>query len=282
MALIDNISDFNKFVTVSSDFDSSKLLKYAQKAERKVIRMIGKSKFTEIENAPFEDETRQLLCEYVANQGLYLGLSGFVLNITGFGVFTNATSDAVRAEWWQVRDLKRDLAQFSFTALDEALELIGVENNDLLKDLWVTSTAQFNKVYNINNSTQTFLALLPFIREAQDEFLSSTLGNCANHSFTEAQKELIRAALVNLAVSKAATSGAFSFDSNAMLLRIEVLPWEKVEKIEQSAIEKFQSDRFNIAMGYLNQISKLVKELPCYQPTPIKSEILKKDSGLFL
>lgn len=282
MALINNISNFNKYITVSSDFDLNKLLKYAKKAERKVIKIIGSTKFTEIEQKADTDETRILLCEYVANMGLYYGLSGFVLNVTSYGVFTNATSDAVRAEWWQVRDLKRDLAQFAFSALDDALNEIGIDNNNILEGLWVTTVAQFDRVYNINGSSQTFLSLIPFMREIQDQFIAGTLGDCAGYSFSDEQKELIRAAIVNLTISRAATSGAFSIEGNAVVLRIEVLPWEKVEKVEQAAIQRFQTDRYNVGMGYLNKVLAFVKELPCYEKREFKSDIEKLKSGLYL
>lgn len=282
MALINNIADFNKYITVSSDFDLNKLLKYVKKAERKIIKIIGSTKFTEIEQKVDTDETRILLCEYVANMGLYYGLSGIVLNITSYGVFTNATSDAVRAEWWQVRDLKRDLAQFAFSALDDALNEIGIDDNEILEGLWVTNVAQFDRVYNVNGSSQTFLSLIPFMREIQDQFIASTLGDCAGYNFTDEQKELIRAAIVNLTISRAATSGAFSIEGNAVVLRIEVLPWEKVEKVEQAVIQRFQTDRYNVGMGYLNQVLKFVKELPCYQAHEFMSNIEKKDSGLYL
>lgn len=282
MALIENINEFNKYITVSSGFDLEKLLKYAKKAERKIIQIIGQEKFNEIENAPTVDETRILLCEYSANMGLYYGLSGFVLNITSYGVFTNNTSDSVQAEWWQVRDLKRDLIQFAFSSLDEALNIIGIDDNNITDGLWVSTVKQFDRVFNINGSSQTFLSLIPFMREVQDQFISATLGDCADYNFTDKQKELIRAAIVNLTIARAATSGAFSIEGNAVVLRIEVLPWEKVEKIEQTAIEKFQTDRFNVGMGYLNKVLSFVKELPCYSQKNFKSDIEKLKSGLYL
>lgn len=282
MALINNISDFNKYVTVASDFDNDKLVKYAKKAERNIIKLIGKTKFDEIVNEDEDDEERLLLCEYVANMGLSYALPALVINITSFGTFTNKTTNSEPAAWWQIKDLNRSLLTFAFTALDDALQLIGIEDTEILKGLFVTSVSQFEQVFSISGSSQTFLSLLPFIREVQDQFLRATLGDCYDYSFTPEQKKLIRAAIINLALSRAATSGSFSVEANAFILRFEVLPWEKLEKIEQSALEAFKTDRYNVGMGYLNQVLKFVKDLPCYVPKSYTSEIERKKSGLYL
>lgn len=282
MPLITTLTDFNKYVTVSSDFDDEKFLKYTRRAERKIVKLIGADKYDEFVDGDPEDPTRELLCEYAANMGLSYALPAFVLNITGHGVFTNATTDSQRAEWWQVKDLNRSLLKFAFEALDDALADIEDIDTELTAGLFVTSADQFDKVYSIGGSFQTFLSLLPFIREVQEQYLKATLGDCFDHAFTKEQKELIRAAVINLALSKAAVSGGFQLESNAMLLKIEVMPWEKVEKLEQSALERFQNDRYNIGMGYLNAVLKFTKELPCYTENPAVSEIRKKPSGLYL
>lgn len=279
MALIENITDFNKYVTVAADFDDDKLLKYSKKAERNIIKIIGQAAFDNVEE---ETPAHTLLCEYVANLGLSYALPALVINITSYGTFTNTTTDTQRAEWWQLKDLNRTLLKFAFNALDDALQEIGLEDNDLLADLFVSSVAQFDRVFSIGGSAQTFLSLISFLREAQDQYLRATLGDCYTAEFTESQKYLIRAALVNLALSKAATSGSFSIEANGILLRYEVLPWERVEKTEQSALEKFKIDRYNIGMGYLNQVLQFATQMPCYQINKFESEIERKKSGLYL
>lgn len=282
MPLINTLSDFNKYVTVSSDFENAKFLKYTSMAERNVIKLIGKTKYDEIVLEDETNETRRLLCEYSANMGLSYALPAFVLNITPMGVFTNATTDSQRAEWWQMKDLNRSLLKFAFTALDDALEIIGIDNAANFDGLFVKSREQFERVYSLGGSAQTFLSLIPFMREVQDMYLKSTLGDCAAYSFDENQLKTIRAAVVNLALSQAAISGSFSLETNAVLLRFEVLPWEKIEKVEQTVLENFKAARYDVGMGYLNQVLKFVKELPCYQEREIESGIEKKDSGLFL
>lgn len=282
MPLITTLEQFNQHVTVASDFHNEKFLKYTKKAEKNIIKLIGKMKYDEIVDLPDNDEKKDLLREYSANMGLSYALPAFVLNITTYGVFTNSTSDSQRAEWWQMKDLNRMLLKFAFTSLDDALQLIGVENTIDFNGLFVTTLKQFESSFSLGGSTQTFLSLIPFMREVQDQFLKSVLGDCWDYEFSEDQLKIIRAAIVNMALSKAATSGSFSIESNSMILRIEVLPWEKVEKIEQTALERFKQDRYNIGMGYMNQILKFVKELPCYQHREFISHIEKKASGLYL
>lgn len=282
MPLINTISDFNKYVTVSSDFDQAKFLKYTTMAERNIIKIIGQTKYDEIVSDLPTDPTRILLCEYAANMGLSYALPSFVLNITNMGVFTNATTDSQRAEWWQMKDLNRSLLKFAFNALDDALNEIGIENSEIFDGLFITTLAQFEKVFSLGSSSQTFLSLIPFIREVQNMYLLPTLGNCRDYEFSDDQLEIIRAAVANLALSHAATSGGFSLELNAVILRIEVMPWEKIEKLEQNALTQFKEARFNIGMGYLSQLSKILKTLPCYQTREISSEIEKLDSGLYL
>lgn len=280
MGLINNIAEFNEHVTVASDFDDNKLLKYAKRAERNIIKLIGKTAFESI--VP-DSEEEFLLKDYVANMGLSYALPALVLNITSYGTFTNNTTDSQRAEWWQIKDLNRSLLKFAFTSLDDALDIIGIEHNQNLSDLFVTNVQQFNHVFSINESAQTFISLIPFLREVQDQYLRATLGDCYDFDeFTDEQKKIIRAAIINLALSKAAVSGSFSIESNVFLLRIEVMPWEKVEKVEQKALERFQTDRYNVGMGYLNQVLRFVKKLPCYVDKAYTNKIERKNSGLYL
>ena len=282
MALINTLLEFNKYVTVSSDFDEAKFLKYTQKAEQNIIRLIGFHEYDKIVKKSKRSRTRKLLCEYSANMGLSYALPSFVLNITTAGVFTNATTDSQRAEWWQMKDLNRSLLKFAFSSLDDALHKIGIDKVTQLSGLLISSLEEFELAYSISGSSQTFISLIPFIREVQDQYINNTLGNCYNYNFSDEQNRIIRAAIVNLALSKAATSGSFSVEANAIILRVEIMPWEKVEKIEQIALEKFREDRYNVGMGYLNSVLKFIKELPCYVESENQNKIEKYNSGLYL
>lgn len=281
MALINTLFEFNQHVTVSTDFEDERFLKYTKRVERNLIKIIGKNKYDEIVALPDDQEEKELLQDYVANKGLSSALSGFALNITNFGIFSNEVSEAQKADWRDKKDLNRDLLKFAFDALDSALDIIGITNTNL-DGLFVTTLAQFERAFSLNGSYQTFLSLIPFMREAQDEYLNSVLGNCADYNFPGVQMDYIRAAIVNLTVSKAAVSGSFLFESNSVLLRIEVLPWEKIEKVEQKSLEEFKINRFNVAMGYLKELQAFIKTLPCYQEKEFVSKIQKKQSGLFL
>src|SRR5690606_18560509 len=114
------------------------------------------------------------------------------------------------------------------------------------------------------------------------QYLRATLGNCYGYNFPSEQLKAIQGAIANFAVAKAATSGSFRIESGSFVLRFEVLPWEKVEKVEQSRLEKFTADRMAIANGYLNRVLKFVKTLPCYQEPENHSKIIQKKSGLYL
>lgn len=282
MALIKDITEFNKHVSVASNLLDQSFLKYTKIAERDLKKLIGKEKFDEIEALDPDDETRELLATYSANMGLSYGIPAMTLNVTNFGVFTTVVSEGQTAQWHQIKDLNRNLLKFAFNALDDAIQLIGVEHIAKLDGLFITSVSQFEEFYSLNGSAQTFLSLIPFMRESQEQFLRATLGDCYDHKFNEDQLKKIRGAVANFAVAKAAISGSFSIESNGFLLRFEVLPWEKVEQVQQSRLEKFHQDRMDIAMGYLNGVLEFLKALPCYQAPESVSEITRKNSGLFL
>lgn len=282
MALINTIAELNQYVTVSSNFDDENILKFTKKAERNLSKIIGKDKLEEIIGRAKDDEVRELLCEYSANLGLSYAMPNLVINITNFGVFTNLASKAEKAEWWQLKDLNRNLLAFSFTALDDAISLIGVDSIAMAEGVFVETLSQFERYFSIKNSAQTFMSLIPFLREAQAQYLIPTLGKCASFPFTDAQLDDIRAAMVNIALSKAATSGAFSVEAHAFVLRFEVLPWEKVEKLEMSVLENFTNERYGIGMGFLTRVSHFVKDLPCFESRVIQPDIERKCSGLYL
>lgn len=282
MALINTLEEFNQHVSVASNLLNASFLKYTKLAERNLKKMFGAEKLQEIEGKGPDDEARQLLCTYSANMGLSYALPAMALNITNFGVYTTVTTEGQPAQWHQTKDLNRNLLKFAFNALDDAIQLIGIDFVSKLDGLFITSVAQFEEFYSLNGSAQTFLSLLPFMREAQEQYLRGTLGECFDYDFTESQLKDIRGAIANYTIAKASTSGSFSIESSGFLLRFEVMPWEKVEKLQQSILEKFKDDRMEIAMGYLNKVLKFLKELPCYKPARSCSVIAKKRSGLYL
>lgn len=282
MKLINSIEDLNKHVVVASDFYQDKLLIFTNRVEREFKKSIGEAKYESIVSSDEDDDLRIIACSFVANKGLSLALPSLVLNITSAGVFTNATTDSQRAEWWQMKDLNRSLLKASFEALDEVYSEIGIDKIADVNDLYVKNLKQFEHVYSLGGSAQTFMSLIPFMREVQEQYIYNTLQNCIAHEFNDYQLKIIRAAIVNLALSKAATSGSFSIESNAMLLRFEVMPWEKVEKLEQQTLTNFKEDRFNIGMGYLHKVSQFIKDLPCYEKKEYQSDIQKLKSGLYL
>lgn len=282
MALINTLQEFRNYVTVASNLLDEKFDKYTKQADRDLIRILGKDKFDEIVALPTDNEVRIFLCEYSANKGLSYALPSLVLNITNFGVFTTEVSEGKPAHWSQIKDLNRTLLLFAFNALDDAIKEVGVENIISLKGLFIKSLSEFEDFFSLAGSSQTFLSLVPLMREVQEQYIRAAIGDCYYYQFTDEQLKPIQGAIANLTVAKASVSGSFTIEPKGFLLRFEVLPWEKVEKTQQGVLEKFNEDRTAISMGYLNQIAKVLKSLPCYQPKEIESTIVRKKSGLYL
>ncbi|MGK4567847.1 hypothetical protein [Flavobacterium sp. 3HN19-14] len=105
-------------------------------------------------------------------------------------------------------------------------------------DLLVSSTATFDKYYNIFESRQTFLALIPTIRQVEDQYIntflcSELIEHLKSTSISEpSQKQVkvfLQKAVVAFTISKIYDEGLFLLDASGLRLKYDTLPYEQAK-----------------------------------------------------
>lgn len=314
--LINNIEDLKRHIVVSATFDFKKVLPFAKRAERKlVLDLIGQEQydtivvhnFVEGNTAPI-NQVKEFLEEAIANSSLLLALPTINVLITNSGTKTSENKEAPTADWKDKRDLSRSLRTTFNEAFDYAFQIM--EENvaafpewrdskyyTVFKGFIVSQTSLFNDHFSIQKNRQTFLALRPYMREVEDQYLKSMLGICTldflktqstNVIVLEAQ-EIARKAVVAFTVAKAAVTGSFIFSDSSFTVSSDQLPWEKQNELSKEDRNDLKADRQKAGEEYLKSLKKLIVANPlvftCYQDNVekgITDKIIKKKSGLFL
>lgn len=285
------ITEVAVFVDVARDLNFAKFEKHLIAAERELKVKFGPSFFNELTsldiNYPEQLEILNSIKEYIANKALLRGINGLNLDISNAGVNTTKPTNQENAPWYKIKDYARDLMRNSTEALDYAITLIELsedfeswENSDLkqnLADCKIKNLSQFEQYFSLNKSYSTFFDLVPFIKEAQLKYIDPLLGECLNSELSQDLNKDIIAALVNLTVATVAETGVFKLENNGALIKLEVLPWEKVDSISDLKLTALKEQRFKTAELYLSKIITKVKQLPCYvAPNIIGKEIERK------
>ena len=305
MPLIKNLEELLKYVVVDNGIDYNILSIFTAKAERKIKTLIGKEQYNEFVSMTKDDPVKELLTSAVAQLSLLYALPSLKLRITNSGIFTTDTSETRVPEWWEIRDLHNSLKNNSFSDVDEALKemetdpttypkFIYSENYTQIKNLIITHAGAFQKYFNIDDSRLTYLALVPSIRECIDEYLLPWMGQCIydipNTSKGNYLLELLQKALVAFTVAKIAHTGSFSLTNNTLVVKWELMPWEKAEKISENLLENLKDDRFKMGTKYLNLAKKYVvdnfDDFKCLQDQINEqksiSKIFLRKSGIYL
>lgn len=313
--LINDISDLKRHIVVSATFDFLKVLPYAKRVERKIILdLIGREQYELIvdhvssdDPAPI-DYVKELLEEAVANYSLYLALPTINVLITNSGTKTSENKEASNADWKEKRDLSRSLFKTYNEALDDAFQIMEENIADfsewenskfytVFKGFIIPQTSIFNDHFSIQKNRQTFLALKPYMKEVEDQYLKAMLGaetlallktKSTDDVVLEAQ-ELAQKAVVAFTVSKAATTGTFAFTDSSFTVMSDQMPWERQQELSKEDRNDLKRDRQTAGEEYLKLLKKLIvaspAKFPAYQDVQekgITDKIIQKKSGLTL
>ncbi|MBC5840752.1 hypothetical protein H8R23_04985 [Flavobacterium sp. F-380] len=314
--LINTIADLKRHIIVSATFDFAKVLPFAKRVERKIILdLIGQDQYDSIvihalvpeSSAPI-DQVKELLEEAVANYALFLAMPTINILITNGGTKTSTTTNSDNADWKDKRDLNRSLLKTYNEALDDAFQIMEENVTDfsewqsskyytVFKDLVVQHTAQFNDHFSIQKNRQTFLALKPYMREVEDQYLKAMLGDDtlslikskSEITIVNQAQEIARKAVVAFAVAKAAITGTFTFTDSSFTVASDQLPWEKQSELSKEDRNDLKKDRQLAGEEYLKSLKKLIITYPLMFPAyqdkaekGITDKIIRKPSGLFL
>ncbi|NRT11530.1 DUF6712 family protein [Flavobacterium sp. 14A] len=314
--LINDVTDIKRHIVVAAQFDFLKVMPFAKRVERKLILdLIGQEQYDALVIHNFEEDSNDpldlvkgLLESAVANLALLRALPTINVLITNSGSKTSENKEASNADWKDKRDLSRSLLSTYNEDLDSAFQImeenlaVFTEWQDskyytIFKELIVQHTAQFNEHFTIKNNRQTFLALKPYMREVEDQYLKAMLGpitldllktNSAETIIIDAQ-EIARKAVVAFTVAKAAITGTFDFTDSSFTVASEQMPWDKQQVLDKEDRNDLKSDRQRAGEEYLKSLKKLIVTNPLLFPDyidkvekGIADKIIKRKSGLYL
>lgn len=298
MEFITTKEQFAKYVTFEGDINFSKFSPYINRVERGLREIIGRKLIIQILSPGTNEilkEANEYASEYISNLALSQGLNALKLKISNTGIKLSAPQTTDNPNWWDVKDLNRDLIKAAGTALNYLLKLFDENRSEFPNwkdapiqknnaDLLIKDLAEFEQYFSLNGSFTTLVALRPFIRDQQLLKLEKQLQGCfGNEKISEEATNNLKAALVNYTIASVADTSLFKLEENGALVKVELMPWEKSENISDIRLEKLKDQRIEIAENYLKKSLEEISKLPCFTASR-KTELLsiKKPSMLFV
>jgi len=282
--LIKTIEDFQKYCTISYNFSLPTIQPYLVKADRKYLkRYLSKELYKNYAVTKPTDETAlevyDLLQEASANIALLYYTKVGIIHITDGGFSIAQNEKTKPAEWWQVRDLRRQLLETGMEAIDDALRIMQNTSGETFK-LWKDSDAytefsefftqttdDFQKRYNINESRMTFINLKPHIKRTEAKYFKSVLGKetiakikLADNDFRKKAKELAKDAQVDFTISEIANEGAFIFKPNGLFLLNDEIPGKDKSELSENQLYTLSRVKKESANEHLKDLVKYLNE----------------------
>ena len=284
--IVRDITTIKETVGVNANFDFADIAPFVKIVERKfIIKLIGKDQYAifNVEAAPTGKvlEALKLAQEAVSNLAYYLGLPQLTVQVTSAGIFVPENQDTRQATDKQFKELQRTYLSAGHEAIDDLLDFMETNKTEFgawtaddsyteFKDLLVYNTTTFQKEYNINNSRQTFLALVPNIKIVEDQYISGpvqadllkALKNTQTQDLRKKVKALLIKSIVAFTINKTVDNGLFILSPGGIHLRFDVLPYERVVTNESNRINDFilNTKKSKISEGeeYLKQALAII------------------------
>lgn len=242
--ILETTSDLKKYVSIAQSFEFDDFQPYIQKAVNAfTYKYVGNlhttlSSVSVGTNAEIKNEAREHLRSAIANFGMYIYLPLLQVQLDSSGISVNISENRKSPEWWQTKDIRRELLRAGHESMDLLLAVLDANltvftdyeesycqvNNELL----VNNAVTFSKYYTIFDSRQTYLALMPIIRKVEDQYLHTFL---CPELITElktdvtgnlkAVKLALQKAIVAFTVAKVSSNGLFIFDERGLRIDFE-------------------------------------------------------------
>lgn len=287
--ILETTEDLKKYVTVSQSFQFEDFEPYITKSinayTRKYVGSLHVFLKDEV-NAPdihfeIKNEAREHLRNAIANFGMFIYFPFLSVMIDSSGATVVNTDQRKSTEWWQNKDMRRELLRSGHEAMDYLLEILE-QNPDVFPDwttefgtinkkLLVHNTATFNEYYHIFNSRQTFLALQPSIRQVEDQYLKTMLcTELVEHLKTDVSgitlevKIEIQKAIVAFTVAKVANVGLFLLDENGLRVNFDIQLDSRKESVSNGKtadqISNLVTEQSNNGSQYLAVARQLIED----------------------
>lgn len=286
--ILETTEDLKKYVSLAQSFTFSDFEPYITKAVNAFTKKyVGNLHvFLEDESAApiidfeIKNEAREHLRNAIANFGYFIYLPFASVQMDSSGISVVNSDQRKTAEWWQLKDIRRELLRSGHEAMDYLLEILEknptvfvdwtAEFGTVNKKLLVHNTATFNQWYHIFNSRQTFLALQPSIRQVEDQYIKTMLcPELLEHLKTnvtgldEEVKTELQKAIVAFTVAKVANVGLFILDENGLRVNFETLIDGRKESVSygktSDQTSKLVEEQTNNGIQYLSVARELIE-----------------------
>lgn len=271
-----------------------------------LIKLIGQTTYDKIEAyftdvamyvAGQDDPTAEQMVDLLKYAQLPIALfanlaieSNTDLMHTNAGRSVKLGTDEKQPWEWQIEKDNAAQRRRAYKALDILIdeldklavtEWIQSEEFKQSKQLFIHTTAQFQKVYSINNSRQLYLRLFPFMEDAEEEHVEPIIGSIRfdalketilDDSLTAADKTLLKR--INKVVGFFALADAFK------TLAVEMFPEGIIEYREKGRMTSQARGEtmeffFNKAKYHLSKLENSISELEI-----VDTEIQETITGL--
>lgn len=242
--ILENKTDLKKYVSIADSFEFADFEPYIKKAVNAYTHKYVGNLHIELDaiatgtNATIQNEAREHLRSAIANFGMYIFLPLLQVQMDSSGLSVNVSENRKSLEWWQTKDIRRELLRAGHESMDLLLAILDANptifvdytNNysALNNELLVCNAVTFSKYYTIFDSRQTFLALIPIIRKVEDQYIHTFL--CpelitALKPIVTGSMKLVKVALqkaiVAFTVAKVSQNGLFIFDERGLRIDYE-------------------------------------------------------------
>lgn len=283
MSLITTTDQIKQYVSIAQSFQIEDFEPYETKAVNTFLkRYVGNLNETILNLTSEEEANTKIILEAkahlesaICNLGMFLYMPYLSVQMDSSGISVVNNDQRSTAQWWQIKDIRRDLLRSGLESVDLLLDILEANltlftdyadnytsvNNELL----VSNAKTFSKYYNINDSRQTYIALQPTIRLVEDQYLHTML--CTEliedlKGDTEALatlKTYLQKAIVAFTVSKVASIGVFSLDSTGLRVNYETFIDGRTEAVSSgkpsAQIQNLENELITNATNYL-QLAK--------------------------
>lgn len=287
--ILNTTEELKKYIAISDSFIFEDIKPYIKKAVNNFTkRVVGNlHEVLEIEatdtdvNADLKNKAREELRNALSNFAwfLYLPFGQLQMDSSGISIATNENRKA--AEFWQIKDLRREALHSGHQAMDSLLEILEENPNifpnytakysTINNELMVNSAIVFSKYYNINDSRQVYLALQATIRRIEDQYIKSFLSADLLRDLKKATtpifkevKESLQKAIVSFTVAKIASTGLFILDDKGLRIDLESFLDGRRENPTYGKpviqLDKLIEDLINDGMQYLLETKKIIQD----------------------
>ncbi|MES2813207.1 MAG: DUF6712 family protein [Bacteroidota bacterium] len=285
--ILDTTADLKKYISISNSFVIEDFVPYINKAANSfTAKYVGDlheqlSTLPTGTNADIKIIAREHLRNAIANFGYYMYLPFASVLMDSAGISVVNTDQRKNAEWWQIKDIRRECLRSGHEAMDLLLKFLEANPNvftdyaanysTINKELVVNSATVFSKYYNIFDSRQTYLALQSTLRLVEDQYLHTllcpelitVLKSTASGNVLKLQVA-IQKAMVAFTVAKVANTGLFLLDEKGLRVDFENMSDGRKESpsygksVEQS--EKLAIEQINNGTQYLQLAKKIIED----------------------